>query len=340
MTGMGRFVGIPTLWLAALLLGAVLALPGAAAAQDQIPGDIRVRAPGVVHVGSYWVHLLGVRAPGAHGATQFRQEGHAEEICTADGVPYQCGLISQGTLARLSAGTYYLCDLQHFPGDPRHWGICRPYNPNLRQLMDGVSLNRAWVQSGWALADTTHTDAFVTDEAEARAAGRGMWAAAVNAPFGVPPDMPAQVSGPATVLDGNTLRVAGAELRLFGIDAPELFQTCSFRGPARSWGYSCGLQSRTALISLTLGKNVFCARVEVTGDTRAFARCWEANATEDGPAEGEPSINETMVRSGWALANRAVTEEFLPLEFEANRDDLGMYQGQRVSPANWRRGQR
>jgi endonuclease YncB( thermonuclease family) len=119
-----------------------------------------------------------------------------------------------------------------------------------------------------------------------------------------------------------------------------LFQGCSYRGPQQSYGYSCGLQARAALIQLTMGLRVFCTREEVAGDSRAFARCWEANAAGDGPAEGAPSLNETMVTIGWALADRTVGEEFRPLELDANRNNLGMHTGGRVTPANWRRGWR
>jgi len=35
-----------------------------------------------------------------------------------------------------------------------------------------------------------------------------------------------------------------------------------------------------------------------------------------------------------------VTDEFVPLELEANRRDIGLHLGGRVAPFNWRRGQR
>ena len=340
MIGQGQKITVPRWWLLILAFCAALALPAATVAQDQISGELRIRAPGVVHVGAYWVHLLGVRAPGTLGASQYRQEGYAEDFCEIEGAAFQCGLIAQGELARLSAGIVYLCELQHFIGDPRHWGICRPYDPFRRNLIEGPSINQTWVQTGWALADTTYTDEFAADEAIARAAGRGLWALAQDAPLALSPDMPAQVSGPATVVDGNILEVAGINLRLFGIDAPELFQSCTFISPDRSWSYGCGLQSRAALIRMTMGKNVFCLREEAARDTRNLGRCWEANAAGDGPAEEAESFNEWMVRTGWAMAYRAVTDEFVPLELEANRRDIGLHLGGRVAPFNWRRGQR
>ena len=40
----------------------------------------------------------------------------------------------------------------------------------------------------------------------------------------------ADVTGPATVVDGDTIIVAGERIRLEGIDAPELRQTCTAYG--------------------------------------------------------------------------------------------------------------
>lgn len=37
---------------------------------------------------------------------------------------------------------------------------------------------------------------------------------------------PVMLEGPATVIDGDTLRVQGTKIRVFGIDAPESAQLC------------------------------------------------------------------------------------------------------------------
>src|SRR5512132_2676193 len=46
----------------------------------------------------------------------------------------------------------------------------------------------------------------------------------------------ADVAGPATVVDGDTIVVGGEQVRLQGIDAPELHQTCTAYGQA----WACG----------------------------------------------------------------------------------------------------
>ena len=57
---------------------------------------------------------------------------------------------------------------------------------------------------------------------------------------GAQPEASAGVlSGRADVIDGDTLDVAGTRIRLFGIDAPEVSQTCG-RGDGSAWSCSNG----------------------------------------------------------------------------------------------------
>ncbi len=49
----------------------------------------------------------------------------------------------------------------------------------------------------------------------------------------------ADVTGPARVVDGDTIEVAGERIRLHGIDAPESGQSCQRRGVA----WLCGAEA-------------------------------------------------------------------------------------------------
>ena len=324
-------------WGLAALAVAWLALPSIAAAQS-VHGDLRIRAPGVVHVSGYVIHLLGVRALGSIGISQYRQEGLGEDLCPdGKGGVYQCGLIGMAKAAETTVGYAYTCEVQQFEGDVRNWGICRPYSTREREAIPDVpSLNQQWVQLGWAEADTSHTDMWVPYEEEARAAGSGMWA---YPPVEIDRQMPDHVAGAAKVLDGNTLHIDGYDIRLYGADAPELNQSCSVVVGNLNASYGCGGQVRAQMIYRTMGKRVYCAREDVEGDVN-WARCWEANAAGDGPAEGAVSLNEQMVRDGWARAERRIASEFIDLDLDANRQDIGLHAGTHVSPSNWRRGRR
>ncbi|MDP6785986.1 MAG: hypothetical protein QGI13_02555 [Rhodospirillales bacterium] len=50
------------------------------------------------------------------------------------------------------------------------------------------------------------------------------------------------LSGPVRVIDGDTIEIGGRRIHLFGIDAPELEQTCEW--PAKT--IDCGKVSRTS----------------------------------------------------------------------------------------------
>ena len=57
------------------------------------------------------------------------------------------------------------------------------------------------------------------------------------------------LTGPAKVIDGDTIVVAGQLVRLHGIDAPELDQTFWWRGRQ----LVCGTMALAALEALTAG---------------------------------------------------------------------------------------
>src|SRR5512143_106246 len=64
----------------------------------------------------------------------------------------------------------------------------------------------------------------------------------------------ADVTGPATVIDGDTIVVEGERVRLQGIDAPELHQTCTAYG--QEW--PCGQTSAEWLRDRLRGRQVDC----------------------------------------------------------------------------------
>ncbi len=67
----------------------------------------------------------------------------------------------------------------------------------------------------------------------------------------------APLSGPARVVDGDSLEIGGQRVRLFGIDAPEGRQHCR---NAQGQDFACGREAARALDTLIGGRSVTCTR--------------------------------------------------------------------------------
>ena len=97
----------------------------------------------------------------------------------------------------------------------------------------------------------------------------------------------APLSGPARVVDGDSLEIGGQRVRLFGIDAPEGRQQCR---NAQGQDFACGREVARALETLIGGRSVTCTRLDHDRYEREVAAC-----TVDGR-----DLGEGMVRSGHA----------------------------------------
>ena len=328
MASVSRAVRSRALCLAlAAAVGATLGIAAPAPAQNvqtlgAVYGDVRVRGAGVVSAGGLWFQLLGVTSP------------EREVTCPMGKVEYQCGLIAQSKLAELAGGKFHRCDLVKYPPDTRLWATCAPADQRSRNLVAGaISLNQQWVRSGWGMADAQHTDAYVADETGAKTAKLGLWSAP---PRPKPPAL-AEVAGPITVIDGRTIEIKGVRILLFGIDAPEIMQGCSI---PNFGGYQCGPFARYVLTEATEGQDIYCRLQHRDGDDRNFGVCGEADAKGTGIKTGAKTLNEFMVGAGWAVADRAASNQYVDFEIEARNAKRGMWVGNFALPRDWREGVR
>src|SRR5688500_11882561 len=78
-----------------------------------------------------------------------------------------------------------------------------------------------------------------------------------------------ETGGSAIVNDGDSLTIGGERIRLRGIDAPELDQTCRRDGE----DYACGRRSKQALAALIDGRPVKCEGWERDRFRRLLAVC-------------------------------------------------------------------
>ncbi|QDM41938.1 thermonuclease family protein [Altererythrobacter sp. TH136] len=77
------------------------------------------------------------------------------------------------------------------------------------------------------------------------------------------------LSGQPQVIDGDTLEISGQRVRLFGIDAPELSQTCNRSGQA----WECGKAAREHLAGMISTAQVTCSGAEKDTYGRLVAVC-------------------------------------------------------------------
>lgn len=126
------------------------------------------------------------------------------------------------------------------------------------------------------------------------------------------------VNGIPTIIDGDSIRVNGLELRLFGMDAPELFQLCGDKNK-----YYCGKKAKEHLINLIGNKAISCKYRKFDKYHRALALCFLGNNL----------LNKTMVANGWAVSYYSFKKE----EAKARKAKLGIWQSPFEKPQKWRK---
>jgi endonuclease YncB( thermonuclease family) len=132
------------------------------------------------------------------------------------------------------------------------------------------------------------------------------------------------LSGRARVLDGDSIEIAHARIRLAGIDAPEWDQTC-LDGKGQPW--ACGRAAARELERHIAGGRLTCRSGGVDKYRRILAICFAPDGSD---------INAWMVRQGWAVAFGDVGD-YRSEQHEAEAARRGMWAGSFLLPAQWRR---
>lgn len=129
-------------------------------------------------------------------------------------------------------------------------------------------------------------------------------------------------SGNARAMDGDSLTLNGTEIRLHGIDAPELQQSCG----SPDGEYPCGRMARDALRGLLRDHVISCKSLETDRYGRAVAVC----------RDGDVEINREMVRLGWAVAYFRHSTAYARAQKEAKAAKRGIWRGRFEMPENYR----
>ena len=136
----------------------------------------------------------------------------------------------------------------------------------------------------------------------------------------------ADPSGPASVIDGDTIDISGQRIRLHGIDTPESKQTCQREGVT----WLCGAEATKILRELIGSSDASCTERDKDRYGRIVAVC-HANGKD---------LNAAMVLSGMALAYRKYSDDYTGQEASAKAARRGLWAGQFVPPWDWRQGKR
>lgn len=130
------------------------------------------------------------------------------------------------------------------------------------------------------------------------------------------------ISGPARVIDGDTIEVGGKRIELYGIDAPEPEQTCEKGG---KW-YRCGAAATEALRA-QIAEPVRCVPAKGSTPDRIVAKC----------IAGFVELNAFMVTRGFAVAGVKHAKDYVAKEAKARRALRGVWHGRFDYPWDWRK---
>ena len=133
------------------------------------------------------------------------------------------------------------------------------------------------------------------------------------------------LSGPAEIIDGDSLSLSGISVRLFGIDAPEGKQTCNRSGAA----WRCGEEAATQLRNLIGGNPIECRGRDIDTYGRTLAVCSVAGI----------EINRAMVEAGWATAFRKYSQDYVVEETRARAARRGIWTSEFQLPQDFRAAQ-
>lgn len=131
------------------------------------------------------------------------------------------------------------------------------------------------------------------------------------------------ISGPATAGDGDSLTIGSHKIRLSGIDAPELDQSCHTGD--ESW--ACGERARGALADLVAGEHIDCRVSALDQYGRSLATCSTAFL----------NLNEAMVELGWAIAYTQYSLDYEEAQARARQRRTGIWNSTFTMPSEYRK---
>jgi len=132
-----------------------------------------------------------------------------------------------------------------------------------------------------------------------------------------------EINGPAKAVDSTVIEINGQRIMLFGIDSVMRKQNCTLGGKIwQCWAVAV----RELEILVDQGP----ATCEVIGEPdvygRLLARC----------TINSLSLNEQLVRRGYAVARPSETTDYVAAEAAAREEKVGLWRGEFMMPEKFR----
>lgn len=134
------------------------------------------------------------------------------------------------------------------------------------------------------------------------------------------------IRGYARVVTGSTLYIDGLNVKMYGIDAPDIYQTCA---DSHGRGYYCGREARSWLQNWINNREVTCHILGKVENGWATGTCFLDNNKYD--------VAAVVVNAGWAVAYTENTAVYVDYERQAKSNRRGLWAGTFYKPWDWRK---
>ena len=134
------------------------------------------------------------------------------------------------------------------------------------------------------------------------------------------PVLATDLTGQASVIDGDTIEIHGTRIRLWGIDAPESTQLCRGEDSLR---YRCGAKAANDLDGFIARRSVSCTPISLDQYGRTVATC-----TVDSTDLGQWLVSNGLALD-WPNYSRGMYDK---IQREAEHAGRGMWSGSYVAP--------
>lgn len=131
------------------------------------------------------------------------------------------------------------------------------------------------------------------------------------------------ISGPVTIVDGDTIRLGPVPVRIHGIDAPEDGQMCH-KPSGGTW--PCGKEATNHLAKLIENSEVTCEALDRDAYGRVIGRC----------LAGDVDVALGMVQAGLAWAYLEYSGDYAAEEILSRESGVGIWSADNQPPWDYR----